>query len=169
MKAFGKVLIAATLLTAIVSTAVAANNSHTESIYIFGFSASFNDSTVYFTDIQRLDSAWIEKKTKFLLGRDNYSYQLRDYLAENKSLPHRTCVVIYGFSKKDINKKLANMKKKYIGKGKQNYDIKNIAPEEFSFKNVDMSPTEEEVAERPKAPKGKKKPKELPPMQNHRD
>ena len=36
--------------------------------YLFGFAASFADSTVYFTDIQKVDSAWIDTKTKFLLA-----------------------------------------------------------------------------------------------------
>ena len=48
-------------------------------LYAFGFSASFNDSIVYFTDIQEIDSAWINEKTKFLISRDNYSYQLKNY------------------------------------------------------------------------------------------
>lgn len=45
--------------------------------YVFGFSASFADSTVYFTDIQKLDSTWIDTKSKFLLGREQYSSQLK--------------------------------------------------------------------------------------------
>lgn len=156
MKTFKKVFLAASLLLVTVITATAANYSGMKPIYIFGFSASFNDSTIYFTDIQHIDSAWIENKTKFLLGRENYSYQLRDYLSENKSQPHRTCVVVFAFNKKDINKKLANMKKKYIGKNTTKYDIKYLTSEEFSFKQVDMSPVEEEVAEQPKAKKEKK-------------
>jgi len=155
MKVFRKAVVAATLLLAATTTISAANDSSVKPIYIFGFSASFNDSTVYFTDIQHLDSAWIEKKTKFLLGRENFSYQLRDYLSESKSEPHRTCMVVYAFSKKEINKKLTNLKKKYIGMDKQTYAIKFITPQEFSFKYVDMSPVEEEVAPQPKAKKAK--------------
>lgn len=155
MKVFGKLAIAASLLLGMATTTKAAD-SQVKPIYIFGFSASFNDSTVYFTDIQRMDSAWIEKKTNFLLGRENFSYQLRDYLSESMAQPHRTCIVIYGFSQKDINKKLAELKKKYISKDKQTYDVKYLTAEDFSFKYVDMSPAEEEVAPQPKAPKDKK-------------
>lgn len=156
MKTFRRVILAASMLIAATTASLAANDSSMKPVYIFGFSASFNDSTVYFTDIQLMDSAWIEKKTNFLLGRENYSYQLRDFLAENKAQPHRTCMVIYGFSKKDINKQLANLKKKYIDKNKSAYDIKYISAEEFSFRYVDMSPTEEEVVKQPKAKKEKK-------------
>lgn len=156
MKVFRKVAITASLLLGIVNTTMAANDSQVKPIYIFGFSASFNDSIVYITDIQHMDSAWIGKKTKFLLGRENFSYQLRDYLSESLSQPHRTCMVVYGFSQKDIKKKLADLKKKYIGKDKQTYDVRYITSEQFSFKYVDMSPAEEEVAEQPKAKKEKK-------------
>ena len=49
-------------------------------IYIFGVATSFNDSTLYITEIQEISGAYIDSKTKFLVERDNYSYQLRDYL-----------------------------------------------------------------------------------------
>ena len=59
-------------------TASAINDPQTISMY--GFAASYNDSTVYFTEIQSVDSAYIDSKTKFLYGRSDYSYQLRNYL-----------------------------------------------------------------------------------------
>ena len=49
------------------STTVEAKVKVAPKMYIFGFSASFKNSIVYFTDIQELDSAWIDTKTKFLL------------------------------------------------------------------------------------------------------
>ena len=33
--------------------------------YLYGFATSFNDSTVYFAEIQLLDNAWVDSKTKF--------------------------------------------------------------------------------------------------------
>ena len=59
-----------------------AKNKVVPKIYVFGLSASFNDSIVYFTEIQEIDSAWINDKNSFLLHRNNYSYQLRDYFIE---------------------------------------------------------------------------------------
>ena len=47
---------------------------------MFGVATSFNDSTLYITEIQEISGAYIDSKTKFLVERDNYSYQLRDYL-----------------------------------------------------------------------------------------
>ena len=98
-------------------------------VYVYGFAASFNDSTVYFTDIQTLDSATVAARTHFLYGRDNYSYQLRDYLkTQGCSTP--TCVTAFALKRKDIEKKYMAMKKKYAN-GK--YTVKHIAPTDFSY------------------------------------
>ena len=43
-------------------------------IYIFGSAISFTDSLVYITDIQILDSAWVDDKTDFLLKVHNFFY-----------------------------------------------------------------------------------------------
>ena len=60
---------------------VSAQKSIVQKVYAYGFSASFKDSVVYFTEIQEIDSAWVGVKTKFLEGRENYSYQLKEYFA----------------------------------------------------------------------------------------
>ena len=45
-----------------------------ERLYVYGVATSFNDSTVYITEIQQLDSAWVDTKTGFLYSRNNYSF-----------------------------------------------------------------------------------------------
>lgn len=102
-------------------------------VYIFGFAASFNDSTVCFTDIQELDSAYIDSRTKFLYSRENYSYQLRDYLQQqNFNTP--TCVTVFALSKKDIEKKYVNFRKKYTKDGK--FIIKEIKSPDFVYNAI---------------------------------
>lgn len=60
-----------------------------ERLYVYGVATSFNDSTVYITEIQQLDSAWVDTKTGFLYSRNNYSFQLRDHLKANGfATPH---------------------------------------------------------------------------------
>lgn len=93
----GLTAIAATLL---ISLTVQAKNEMRKA-YVFGFASSFNDSTVYFTDIQEVDSAWFTSKHHFLVSRENYSYQLRDYLASIGE-QHRTCVVEYNTDPKKL-------------------------------------------------------------------
>lgn len=99
-------------------------------LYAFGFSASFNDSTVYFTDIQEIDSAWIDDKTEFLISRDNYSYQLKNYFT-NIGQEHRTCIISFARKRKDIEKKYRKMKEKYVKAG--DYSIKTLDKNEFHF------------------------------------
>lgn len=102
-------------------------------VFMFGFAASFNDSTVCFTDIQEVDSAYIDSKTKFLYSRENYSYQLRDYLqSQNYVTP--TCVTVFALTRKDIEKKYEQMRKKYINKG--NYIIKEVKAPWFKYEAI---------------------------------
>ncbi len=81
-------------------------------VYIFGFGASFNDSTVYFTEIQLVDSAWVDARHGFLYQRSTYSYQLRNHLEELGFETPTTCVS-FADKRKKIEKKFLKMRKKY--------------------------------------------------------
>ena len=128
--------------------------------YLFGFSASFADSTVYFTDIQKVDSAWVDTKTKFLLGRDEYSGQLKRYFA-SKEMPNRTCVVLFAENIKKAEKKLKKLKETYTMNAKGGYDVRYMTKAEFEFTPVYMGIEEEEIAvDTPKKDKKEKEKKE---------
>lgn len=114
-------------------------------LYICGFASSFNDSTVYFTEIQQLDEAYTDSKTGFLYSRDNYSYQLRETLQKN-GLTHPTCVTIFAKKRKDLDKKYAALKKKYTTKG--HYNVKYLSASDFAFSPI--IPDESEMKESPK-------------------
>lgn len=108
-------------------------------VYLFGTSASFNDSIVYFTDIQILDSAWIDEKTDFLINRNEYSNQLREHFNATGH-PNRTCLVSFATTEKEILKKYAKMRKQFKGTTKKpkNYAIREIDDEEFHFQAIKM-------------------------------
>ena len=110
------------------------------------FSASFKNPVIYFTDIQVLDSAWIDSKTKFLLERDSYSAQLKDYLTNTTSDPHRTCMVVFSTDKAKAEKKYMKLKNNYTVKAnaKDGYDVKYLSEKDFKFSLIDIS---EEVSE----------------------
>lgn len=127
-------------LMAASTTQVQAQDVKVPHVYMFGFVASFNDSTVYFTNIQQVDSAWVTKKKHFLSGRNQYSYQLRDFFSQQRNMPNRTCVVIANTNRKKVEKKYIKMKNKYLVKSKKPYDVRNIAEADFKFTPVDMSP-----------------------------
>ena len=113
-------------LTALTASAV----NKPEKVYMYGFAASFNDSTLYFTSLQELDSVYIDSKTKFLYSRDNYSYQLRDYLSAHGS-EHYTCTTVFALNRKAAEKKYAKLRKRYTQGGK--YTVKDLSKTDFFF------------------------------------
>ena len=139
---FLKHLSLAIALMAVGTLKVQAQDVKVPHAYMFGFVASFNDSTVYFTNIQKVDSVWVTKKKKFLSGRNQYAYQLRNFFAEQRNLPNRTCIVMADVDRKKLEKKYIKMKNKYLVKSKKPYDVRNIFETDFKFTTVDMSPVQ---------------------------
>lgn len=146
MKLQRYITVAAFVLAAIIPTTSQAKGAAPQRIYMFGFAASFNDTIVHFTNIQTVDSAWIDGKTHFLLGRQLYSTMLRDYLNKNQ-LPYRTSVVFYDKNLKKLQKKYIKMKKMYLGTDKKvkNHNlVKDIVESDFKFTAINMNPIIEE-------------------------
>ena len=99
-------------------------------VYMFGFAGSFKDSVVYITEIEEVKGAWIDSKTKFLLNRDGYSYQLKEHMTDQYQQPERVCVVFYATSKKKIEKILKKLRKKYK-------ELTTL-PTEFHFQAIEL-------------------------------
>ena len=72
--------IALALAIAAISSFTAHAKNDPTTAYMFGFASSFNDSTVYMTSVQRVDSVYLTHKKLFLDNRENYSLQLKEYL-----------------------------------------------------------------------------------------
>ena len=149
------VSVAATLL---LSLSIQAKNEMKKA-YIFGFASSFNDSIVYFTDIQEIDSAWFTSKSHFLVSRENYSYQLRDYL-NSLGEEHRTCMVMYSTNEKKLIKEWQKLNNRYlqVQKKKNNqkqkkelppYQIKSITKNQFAFEAVEPMEEYDEAPAKP--------------------
>lgn len=81
-------------------------------VYIFGYATSLLDSTTYLTDVQRLDSAYVDEKTHFLMDRVLYATQLQFYLEEYTGRKNLTCAVLFAEKKARAEKKLAKVRKK---------------------------------------------------------
>jgi hypothetical protein len=152
---------ALTALFTLIYSSAQAKNIVEKKAYMFGFSASFNDSIVYFTNIQEIDSVWFSQKKSLLAGRSSYSMQLRNYCTDKLNEAHRTCIVIGDKKRKKVEKKYEKMKKMYTQNKKTTYDVRFIPEEDFKFVAVDMSQSEsQETAPKPekknKSPKDKK-------------
>lgn len=108
-------------------------------MYVCGVNFCFNDSLIYFTDIQQMDTISVYGKYNVLINREQYSYQLRNFMTEKLHRPNTTSVIMHDMDREKLTKKLQTMRDKYvfIGKGKKkrpsNYDLRVLSSEEFSF------------------------------------
>ena len=105
-------------------------------IYMFGFAASFNDSTVYLTDIQTVNAYLVNNRTKFLDNREDYSYQLRNYLQSNGLEAYPTCITMFAENEKDATRKYLKLKERYE-KSKKKYSIKSLKDSQFKYTPVE--------------------------------
>lgn len=105
-------------------------------IYMFGFAASFNDSIVYLTDIQTVNAYLVNNRTKFLSNREDYSYQLRNYLQSNGLEAYPTCITMFAENEKDATKKYLKLKERYE-KSKKKYSIKSLKDSQFKYTPVE--------------------------------
>ena len=93
-------------------------------VYMFGFAESFTDSIGYITSVQYMDSAYVDTKTKFLIGRNVYSVQLQQYLQQNEGCKHPVSSVFFGTKKEKVEKKLNAVRHRY--EKYKEYTIKTI-------------------------------------------
>jgi len=96
-----------------VLTASAAKKPEMTRVYIFGFAASFVDSLAYQTDVQQLDSAWIEPAHKFLVDRSLYSLQLQYYLESAEGKKNTVCTVFFDTNQRRLQKRWNKVKNRY--------------------------------------------------------
>lgn len=98
-------------------------------VYAFGVAASFNDTVVYYTEIQLLDSIELDKHG-FLPQREMYSYQLKSYLEYELQKPDYVTMIYFSENKNKLQKEATKVKGKYV---KGNLKLQAIAPTDFSF------------------------------------
>ena len=146
MNYFTQTILAMAIFLAMATGSMQAKEIQVPKMYVFGFAASFTDTIVHFTDIQEIDTPWIDKKKGFLLNRDQYSVQLRSFLNNNQQLPHRTCVIMFNQNRSKAEKEFLKMKRLYTQSkdGKQHFDVRYINASEFHFKTVHYIPSDGE-------------------------
>ncbi len=101
-------------------------------VYAFGVAASFNDTVVYYTEIQMLDSVTLDKRG-FLPRREHYSYQLKNYLESKLAKSDYTCMIYFSENKGRLQKEAGKVKGKYA---KGNMKLQSIDPSDFSFEKA---------------------------------
>ncbi len=117
-----------------------AKRVQTDKMYLFGFAASFKDSVVYMTEIQELHGVWVDTKTRFLLGREHYSSQLKEYLSSARSEPNRVCIVMFATDRKKAERRFIKLRSKYTSpKLKRRYEVRHIGSADFKFQPVTVN------------------------------
>lgn len=99
-----------------------------EGVFLFGIAASFNDSVVYFTPIQLVDSVKLEKG--FLPKRAQYAYQLKNQIEVTQGKSDYTCMIYFAETKAKLEKEVAKVKGKYA---KSKLHLEEIPAESFTF------------------------------------
>ena len=128
MKKF--VSVAFLLLLLVVSTASTMKKKD-RNVYAFGVAASFNDSLVYWTSIQLLDSVTLDKNG-FLPKREAYTYQLKNHLEYTLKKVNYTCMIYFSDDKSKLEKEEQKLKGKY--KKSKGLHIQQLDAQSFSFK-----------------------------------
>lgn len=98
-------------VTALSANAGNKDKNKEKQVYAYGMASSFNDSIVYFTHIQPLDSVRLHKG--FLLRREAYSYQLGAYVENVIGKPYYTTVTFFSENKDKLYKKAMKLVDKY--------------------------------------------------------
>jgi len=132
-----KYILLSLLLSAVMPADLQAKAVKTK-MYMFGFSASFQDSIIYMTDVQEIDGVWYETKSKTLMERHQYSTQLKDFLTDNKEMPNRVCVVMFALTRKEAEKLFIKIRKEYTVKAKGKYDVRYLTMTEFLFHPIEI-------------------------------
>lgn len=125
---FVKIVLASVVLLLFCSAFVMKKN---KSVYMFGISASFTDTIVYYTDVQLLDSVHLDKKG-FLPYREHYSYQLKNYLEYEKGEKNRTCMIYFSNNESKLHAERKKLLSRY-NKDKT-VEMKEVKQNEFLFK-----------------------------------
>ncbi len=83
-----------------------------QTVYIFGFAASYTDSVAFLTDVMKVDSATI-LPNGFLAGRALYSLQLENHVTADKKVMDPTTAIFFSTSLSAARKKYEKINTRY--------------------------------------------------------
>lgn len=83
-------------------------------VYMVGVGISLVDSMVFITDMHQVDGVTIEKKTKFLMDRQLYSFQLKRYLEATYKGGAYVTAVFFSPKRKQMENRYLSLHKRYV-------------------------------------------------------
>ena len=129
MKMF-RILLAVSAVFVLCSAFTLKDKDKEKVVYAFGLAASFNDTVVYCTEIQVLDSVRLDRNG-FLPMRELYSYQLKDFISYQLHKPDYTCMIYFSENKNKLTKEATKLMNKYT---KTKLVLQLLDPSVFTFK-----------------------------------
>lgn len=123
-------MLLAVVVTFVVCSAFTMKKGGDKPVYVFGVAASFNDTVVYYTSVQLVDSVVLDKHG-FLPQRELYAYQLKNYVEYEQHKPNYTCMIYFSENKSKLEREATKVVGKYQ---KNNMSMQLLKKEEFSFK-----------------------------------
>ncbi|MBQ0021789.1 MAG: hypothetical protein KBT29_00965 [Prevotellaceae bacterium] len=133
-----KYLLVILFLSVAISSFAASKNKKEEqeygmgkgTVYLFGVSQQLTDSVVYISSISQIDSIDLDKKTKFLPYRSEFSLQMKQYLEGKLNLKGQTVAVFFSDNRKKVAKKFYKIKKRFL----DNPDTKIVIIDDNKFR-----------------------------------
>lgn len=125
-----RILLAVALVFTVCSAFSFKKKASNKPVYAFGVATSFIDTVVYYTEIQLLDSIYLDKDG-FLPHREAFSNQLKNHLEYEANQPNRTCMIYFADSKSKAEKEAYKAMSKY--KKSKSISLEKINPEKFRF------------------------------------
>ena len=96
-------IVAMALAVSVCAMASGRKDDAPKQAYLFGVGISLTDSTAFITDIQTVDSLYLNEEG-FLPHEAEYSLQMKLYLANRLNMRDKVCTVFYDDNQKDLQK-----------------------------------------------------------------
>ena len=150
-----KAIICSVMLCVAAIGPVQAKKQHVQqkSVYMIGVCMSLVDSTIFITDMHRVDNVTIESKTHFLKDRQLYSFQLQQYVeSQYKGGPYIP-VVYSGLKRKKMERRYLSLHKRYV----QSKELRMYLIDQSQFRFKPETYVEDIIIPESSSEKGSKK------------
>lgn len=132
------------LLVAFLMPAEAKKKVVQKPVYMVGVAFSLVDSAVFITDMHLVDSVTLEKKTKFLMDRQLYSFQFQRYLEQTYKGGPYIPSVFFSPNRRKMERRYLSLHKRYVQSKELQMNL--IDQGQFRFKAEEYIEQEETAA-----------------------
>ena len=113
-------------------------------VYMVGVAFSLVDSSVFITDMHLVDNVTLEKKTKFLMDRQLYSFQFQRYLEQAYKGGPYIPSVFFSPNRRKMERRYLSLHKRYVQS--QELQMYLVDQGQFRFKAEEYVEQEETPA-----------------------